>query len=79
MKIGFLFPGQGAQFVGMGKDIFEKYEQARKIYNQVKDITNIDIGKISFEGPEEALNTTRKHSAWCTYNEFSNIRGIKRI
>ena len=79
MKIGFLFPGQGAQFVGMGKDIFEKYEQARKIYNQVKDITNIDIGKISFEGPEELLNTTRKYSAWCTYNEFSNIRSIKRI
>lgn len=79
MKIGFLFPGQGAQFVGMGKDIFEKYEQARKIYNKVKDITNIDIEKISFEGPEETLNATRKHSAWRAYYEFSNTRSIKRI
>ena len=59
MKIGFLFPGQGSQFVGMGKDIFDKYEPAKKVYEKVKNITNIDIAKISFEGPEEVLNKTR--------------------
>ena len=32
MKIGFLFPGQGAQVIGMGKDLYEKYEEVRKIY-----------------------------------------------
>ena len=59
MNIGFLFPGQGSQSIGMGKDIYDEYEEARKIYEEVKDITGIDIAKISFEGPEEILNETK--------------------
>lgn len=59
MKIGFLFPGQGSQSIGMGKDLYEKYEIVRNIYNKVKHITGIDIAKITFEGPEELLNQTQ--------------------
>lgn len=59
MKIGFLFPGQGTQKIGMGKDIYEKYEEARKIYNLVRELTGIDIAKISFEGEEAVLNETK--------------------
>lgn len=59
MTIGFLFPGQGTQKVGMGKDIYEKYDEAKKVYDEVKELTNIDIAKISFEGPEEVLNETK--------------------
>lgn len=58
MKIGFLFPGQGSQAVGMGKDLYEAYEEVRNVYQKVKEITGIDIAKVSFEGPEELLNTT---------------------
>lgn len=59
MKIGFLFPGQGSQTIGMGKDIYGKYEVARNVYNKVQKLTGIDIAKISFEGPEEKLNETK--------------------
>lgn len=59
MKIGFLFPGQGAQTVGMGKDLYEQYEEVKKVYDSVCELTGVDIKKISFEGPEEVLNETK--------------------
>lgn len=59
MKIAFLFPGQGAQTVGMGKDFYEEYEVAKKIYRQAEKETGIEVSKLSFEGPEEELNQTK--------------------
>ena len=58
MKRAFLFPGQGAQVVGMGKDIYEKYDEAKKIYDEASRISGIDVKKLCFEGPEEELNRT---------------------
>lgn len=55
MKVAFLFPGQGAQYVGMGKDIFEKYELARMIYSTASEISGIDIAGLSFSGPAARL------------------------
>ena len=58
MKRAFLFPGQGSQTVGMGKDIYEKYEEAKKVYDEASKISGIDIKKLCFEGPQEELNKT---------------------
>ena len=59
MQIGFLFPGQGAQKVGMGKDLYEKYEEVKQVYDKVEKITGINIKAISFDGSEEILNKTQ--------------------
>lgn len=59
MKIAFIFPGQGAQYVGMGKDLCEKYEDIKKVYEKVRDILDLDVEKLSFEGTEDELNQTK--------------------
>lgn len=57
-KHSFLFPGQGSQYVGMGKDLVEKSEFARKIFKEADDILGYHFSKICFEGPEEELRLT---------------------
>lgn len=57
-KIAFIFPGQGAQVVGMGKDLYENYESARKVFERANDVLDKDITKLCFEGPEEDLKQT---------------------
>ena len=78
MKIGFLFPGQGSQNVGMGKDIYDEYQIVRKIYNDVKEITGIDIAKLSFEGPEETLNETKNTQLAILTNSLAIIEILKQ-
>ncbi len=59
MRIAFLFPGQGAQVVGMGKDFFTHYAKARAVFEQGDDLLNRSLSKIIFEGPAETLTETR--------------------
>ncbi|HCJ66381.1 MAG TPA: [acyl-carrier-protein] S-malonyltransferase [Elusimicrobia bacterium] len=58
VKIALLFPGQGSQYIGMGKEFFEKYEEVKRIFNQVNEIMGYDLKKIIFEGPENSLKQT---------------------
>jgi [acyl-carrier-protein] S-malonyltransferase len=58
-KIAFLFPGQGSQFVGMGKDLFESSPAAKELFDTANDIMGTDLAKICFDGPEEELKQTR--------------------
>ena len=57
-KIAFLFPGQGAQHVGMGKTLAEKYPRARALYDQAAEILGYDLAAICFDGPSTELDTT---------------------
>ncbi len=59
MKLAFLFPGQGAQFVGMGVDFAEKFKEAAAVFEKASDKLNIDILDICKVGPEEVLKDTR--------------------
>ena len=57
-KIAFIFPGQGAQSVGMGKDLYENFEAAKKVFDTANEILGKDIKTLCFEGPEEDLKQT---------------------
>ena len=56
MKIGFIFAGQGAQYVGMGKELYDHFPEAKAVYDQA--YIDIDVKKGCFEGPEDILNET---------------------
>lgn len=58
MKTAYLFPGQGSQFVEMGKAIYETNPEAMKYFDEANEILGIDLKKIMFEGPEEKLKQT---------------------
>lgn len=53
-----MFPGQGAQTVGMGRDIYEQFPAARELYDRADEILGIPLSRICFEGPEEELQRT---------------------
>ncbi len=58
-KVGFIFPGQGSQYVGMGKDLYHNFKQVKEIYSEANDILGFDLAKLSFEGPEDELRQTK--------------------
>jgi len=58
MKLCFVFPGQGSQYVGMGKEIFENFSEAREVFEEASSALGYDVADIAFKGPAEELNKT---------------------
>jgi len=58
MKVAFLFPGQGSQYAGMGRDLSEKFPEARVAFAEADVALDFPISRLSFEGPEEKLKLT---------------------
>jgi [acyl-carrier-protein] S-malonyltransferase len=56
--IAWVFPGQGAQCVGMGKDLYERFDSARRVFDQADEALGSSLSRLCFEGPEDELRLT---------------------
>ena len=82
MKIGYIFPGQGTQVIGMGKDIYEKYEEAKQVYKKIDEALNENIEELTYDKTQEELNQTKNtqiaiYSMSVAILEILNNAGIK--
>jgi len=57
-KVAFLFPGQGSQHPGMGREAYERYPEARNVFSRADDALGFSISKLCFQGPEDELRLT---------------------
>ena len=78
-RFGFLFPGQGAQFVGMGADLYDKYPEAKDTYDRATDVLEFDIRSVSFEGPEEKLRQTNYTQPAILVHSLAVLSVLKQV
>ena len=57
-SIAWVFPGQGSQFVGMGKELAEAFPEVMAKFDEANDILGFDLKRLCFEGPEDQLSRT---------------------
>ena len=58
-RIAFIFPGQGAQYPGMGRDFYEKYPEAKAVFDRADALLERPFSKLIFDGPKEELTPTK--------------------
>lgn len=75
-RIAFVFPGQGAQYIGMGKDFYDHFEESRRIFDKASELTGIDLKALCFE-ENERLNITEYTQIGLLTTELAILKAVE--
>ncbi|MFH1189497.1 MAG: ACP S-malonyltransferase [Candidatus Omnitrophota bacterium] len=77
VEAGFIFPGQGAQTVGMGKDLYDDYPQAKETFDKAEALLKFDLRRLCFEGPQEELSLTKNSQSAILVTSIAALRAFE--
>lgn len=78
-KVIYVFPGQGSQYRGIGKDLMPRFESARRTYEEAADVLGYDIAALSFEDPSDRINLTRYTQPVLLTHHMACLRAYREI
>lgn len=78
MKTAFIFPGQGSQIPGMGKEFAENFPCAREVFEEIDDVLNQNLSRVIFEGPEETLTLTENAQPAIMATSMAMLRVLEK-
>jgi [acyl-carrier-protein] S-malonyltransferase len=78
INIAYIFPGQGSQYVGMGKELCDAYPEAKEVFAKAGDILKFDLAKLCFEGPKEELTLTSNSQAAILVHSLAALAALEK-
>ncbi len=78
-KVAWVFPGQGSQWVGMGRDLYDNFDSARAIIDQADDVLGFPLSRLCFEGPEDELRRTINAQPAMVATSFACLQAVRDV
>ena len=78
-RVAYVFPGQGSQIVGMGRDLFDTFESAKTIIRQADEVLGLPLSRLFFEGPEEELRQTVNAQPALLTVRFATLNAMREV